>query len=314
VERGRIERVVVATGTIEPEKEVEVRPRISGIVETVHVEAGDLVEEGQPLVEIDRELLEVQVREARARLDEARVELRYARAAFERATTLHDRGTVSDEQHDQASARWEGARAAVEWARAIVDSLVVQLRYATVAAPLTGKILDVDVEEGSAVSSVTSVTGGSRLLTLAAADTLHLEGLVDENEIAHVALGQTARIRTEAFGDRVFEGRVRDIAPLGERQQNVTYFEVEILIVDEGGALLRPRMSGDADIVTEVVDDALLIPETALLYEGEKIYVEAIAPGEPPKLERRILTLGIVNGGRVQVLSGLQADEEIRLR
>ena len=63
---------------------------------------------------------------------------------------------------------------------------------------------------------------------------------------------------------------MREIAPLGQRVQNVTYFEVEIEVTDPDAQLLRPRMSGDADIVIEVVEDALFVPETALRYRGER--------------------------------------------
>ena len=103
-------------------------------------------------------------------------------------------------------------------------------------------MLDIPVEEGNAVSPVTAVTGGSLLLSIAGNDALHLDGLVDENEIARVAVGQPARIRTEAFPDRAFEGRVREIKPVGERVQNVTYFERR----DRGDRCRRPRSSGRA--------------------------------------------------------------------
>jgi HlyD family secretion protein len=171
----------------------------------------------------------------------------------------------------------------------------------------------VHVEEGSAVSPVTSVTGGTLLLSLAGDEVLHLEGLVDENEIVRVVVGQPARIRTEAFGDRVFEGRVREIAPLGRRVQNVTYFEVKIEITDADGVRLRPRMSGDAEIVTEVVDDAVVVPETALHYRGSDIYVlQAGSDGNED--QERVLRIGIVDGDRVQVLEGIAAGERVRLQ
>src|SRR5712691_961739 len=105
VERARIERLVVATGTIEPEKEVEVRPRISGIVDKIHVEAGDRVAAGAPLVEIERELLEAQLAEARARLQDSRVELHYARNDLGRATNLRRDGTVAEQELERAGAR-----------------------------------------------------------------------------------------------------------------------------------------------------------------------------------------------------------------
>jgi HlyD family secretion protein len=314
VERARIERIVVATGTIEPENEVEVRSRISGIVEKIDVEAGDQVTRGQPLVELERELLAAQVAEARARLAGAQAELTRASSELRRAVKLKDGGTMSASQEEDAITRQRSADAAVARETAVLDTLQIQLGYATVTAPIDGAILDVDVEIGTAIASVVSVTGGTRVLTIADDRTLHLEGLVDENDIAWVKVGQPARIRTEAYPGRTFAGNVRKIKPLGERQQNVTYFKVEVLITDADAALLRPRMSADADIVSEVVEDALLVPETALLYEGDRIYVERKVGGVEPEFEQATIRVGILESGRAQVVDGITADDEVRLK
>jgi HlyD family secretion protein len=314
VVRGRIERIVVATGTIEPQKEVEVRPRIPGIVERVYVEAGDIVEMDQPLVELDRELLEAKYKEVRSRLEGSRVAQRYAKIELDRAAALREGGAMAEQAYEQAEATFQTARAAVSRDRAAVESLEVQLGHTTVSAPMAGEILDVAVEEGDAVSSVASVTGGTPLLTIAAANVLHLEGLVDENEIARVAVGQPARVRTEAYGDKIFQGQVRKISPIGDRQQNVTYFEVEVLITDPDASLLRTRMSGDADIITEVVEDTVLVPETALLYEDDAIYVERVSSNKPSEVARREVRIGIVDSDRVQVLDGLTAGERVRIQ
>ncbi len=313
-QRARIERVVVATGTIEPEKQVEVRPRISGIVEKVHVDEGDVVAKDALLVEIDRELLEAQAAEARSRLEQSRVELRYAKLDLERAASLARSGTVSTQEHERAEARVETAAAAVARDVAAVDSLEVELKYTRIVAPMAGKILDVPVEDGDAVSAVTTVTGGTLLLVIANPEPLHLKGLVDENEVAHVAVGQRATLRTEAFPGRVFEGRVRQIAPLGERQQNVTYFKVEVLVADPDAHLLQPRMSADADIVTEIVEDALVVPETALVFDGGDVFVERVGRASQPTVERRKVETGIVSGDHVQILAGLDAGDEVRVR
>lgn len=314
VVRDRVERIVVATGTVEPEKEVEVRSRIAGIIETVHVEDGDMVEKDQPLIEIERDLLESAVREARAALDVARVEHRFAKIALDRSQELEKGGAASQQKFDDARTRFERSRALVAKAKAGLESLETQLSYATVRSPLAGRVLQVHVEEGTAVSPVVAVTGGTVLLSLAGTNKLFLEGLVDENEVARVVLGQPARIRTEAYAGRVFEGVVTDIAPMGTRIQNVTYFEIEIEVVDPDMKLLRPRMSGDANIVTEVVDDALLIPETALRYRGEEIYVETVVRESEPHTEEKTVEIGIVDGSVVQVLSGLEESEEVRLK
>jgi multidrug efflux pump subunit AcrA (membrane-fusion protein) len=179
---------------------------------------------------------------------------------------------------------------------------------------MPGTILDVPVEVGDAVSAVTTVTGGTLLLVIADPEPLHLRGLVDENEVAHVAVGQPARLRTEAYPGRTFTGTVRHVAPLGQRQQNVTYFEVEVLLTDPEARLLRPLMSGDADIVTETIDDALVVPETALVFEGDAVWVERVARADPPQVDRRPVSTGIVSGTRAQILSGLEVGDEVRLR
>ena len=325
VERGPIERLVIATGTVEPATEVEVRPRIPGIIERIHVEAGDLVTPGQALVEIERELLASQVREAEANLQAADVELRFAKIAMERTSELHTTGASSDQAQDDAVARFERARAGRARAQAAVDTLATQLGYASIASTMAGRVLEVHVEEGDAISPVTSVTGGTLLLSLAGDKTLHLEGLVDENEIARVAIDQPARIRTEAFGDRVFAGRVREIAPMGQRVQNVTYFEVKVEITDPDAGLLRPRMSGDAEIVTEVIEDALIVPETALRYRGADVLVDLArtdpatdadgeGEGEGDSREERVVEIGIVEGDRVQIVDGLEPGVRVVLQ
>lgn len=314
VERSDIERIVVATGTIEPESEVQVRPRIAGIVEQIHVEAGDMVAKDQPLVEIERKLLAAQVRESRAALEEAQVELRFARIGVERVQKLKGGGATSDQKRDDAQARFERAQALVSRAQAKLDTLSTQLSYATVTSPLAGHVLDVSTEVGNAVSPVTSVNGGTVLLSLAGTDALHLAGLIDENEIARVSIDQPARIRTEAFPERVFAGRVTKIAPLGTRIQNVTYFEVEIEITDDDSSLLKPRMSGDAEIVTETVTDAIVVPETALRYRGSQIYVETVSHASEAPTEAVDVTIGIVDGSKVQVTSGLEPGTEVLLQ
>jgi HlyD family secretion protein len=311
VEAATIERIVVATGTIEPAKEVEVRPRIPGIIDRILVKEGESVVAGQLLVEIERELLEAQVQEAAAELEAARVERHYALLDLERARELKSGGVVSSQKLDEALARSENAAAGVARSEARLRTLRTQLSYARVTSSLAGRVLDIPVEEGQAVSPVTAVTGGTLLLSIAATNAIHLKGLVDENEVARVAIGQRARIRTEAYGGRVFAGEVIEIAPVGQRNQNVTYFEVKVAVTDPEAKLLRPRMSGDAEIIAETIERALVVPETALRYRGKEIYVEK-PRGEG--VEERVVRTGVIDGSRVQILEGLREGDEVRLQ
>src|SRR5262249_62139359 len=113
-----------------------------------------------------------------------------------------------------------------------------------------------------------------------------------------------ARIRTEAFPERTFAGRVRKIAPVGTRKNNVTSFTVEVSVL-EGMDVLVPRMSADADIVAEVHEGALAVPEAALVWEGEQPFVDRAEAGSGRALGRRGGRGGTLQGCRMAVTVGL---------
>jgi HlyD family secretion protein len=313
VAREALERVVVASGTIEPEHLVEVRPKVSGIVERFAVDAGDRVQAGQVVAEIDRQTLEAAVREARAIVQEARVERDHAGIELERRVNLFKGGVDSQDALDRDRAAHARAEARLERAKATLERLEQELAYATVSAPIDGLVLRRELNPGAAVASVASVTGGTVLMTIADTSQMHLLGTVDENEIAQVRVGMEARIRTDAYPGRTFAGRVRKIASLGDRKENVTSFKVEVTVL-EGVDQLWPRMSGDADIVTEVRPSVLVLPEAALLYDGDAVLVEVVERASSPHLVRRPVRTGIFNADRVEIVEGLAEGDEIKLQ
>src|SRR5262245_60038820 len=272
VERRTMERLIVASGTIEPEDLVEVRSKVSGFVQKFHVAAGDRVTAGQVIAEIDRDTLEAAVREARATLHET--ELVRDLAALDLSRRQRS-GVESHDVIDHARTEYDRSLAGVDRARATLERLEQELAWATITAPITGVVLERELNPGAAIASVVSVTGGTVLMTIADTSAMHLKGVVDENEIGFVRVGQEARIRTDAFPDRPFPGRVRKIAPVGTRKNNVTSFTVEVDVLG-GVDVLAARMSADADIVTEVHADALVVPEAAIVYEGDDTLVDVV--------------------------------------
>jgi len=313
VERASIERVVVASGTVEPEQLVDVRAKVSGIVERFLVDAGDPVRAEQVIAELDRDTLESAVREARAVVREAEVTRAHAASELRRRVELFSRGVESEEVLDRMRMEDASAEARVARARATLERLEEELAWATITAPIDGLVLRRDLDPGAAVASVATVTGGTVVMTIADTSRMHLLGTVDENEIALVRVDQEARIRTDAYPDRVFPGRVRKIASLGDRKDNVTSFEVEVSVLD-GADVLSPRMSGDADIVAERRSGALVIPETALIYEGEATEVEVVDHASRRSLTRRPVRTGIFQGDRVEIVDGLKEGEEVKLQ
>ena len=149
------------------------------------------------------------------------------------------------------NAKLKQARAQVLQSQASLKQLEEQLSYTTIVAPMDGVILSRDVEIGDAVSSIL-VLGSTATLVMTEGDTtqVYVQGKVDEADIAHVYMNQPARIKVESFRDRVFNGKVTKIAPLGVEKDNVTTFEVRVSIDNPGGEL-KANMTANAEILLD---------------------------------------------------------------
>ncbi len=262
-------------------------------------------------------------------------DVQFARSAFDRAASLHTQQLVSQEQLDQASnvyeqslnrqraaqsqlmiarAKVSEARAQVAQAEAAVERSAEELANATIKAPIAGTVLTRDVELGSPVSSILNLGANATLvMTLGDIERVFVRGKVDEADIGLVRLGMAARITTESFKDKVFHGRVTQISPIGVEKDNVTTFEVEVSI-DNASRALKANMTANAEIVLEERGDTLVIPEAAVTYDDQKNAFVVLADPAADKGRRRVpVTLGIGNGTKTEVTTGLKAGDKVVL-
>jgi len=262
-------------------------------------------------------------------------DVQFARRAFERAKVLHTDRLLPQSGLDEAQSALEmaenrqrsaksqlvvakakvaEAEANVAQSRAAVERSEEELRNATIRSPLHGMVLTRDVEIGSPVSSILNMgSAASLVMTVGDIERVFVRGKVDEADIGRVRLGQTARITTESFPDRVFEGRVTQISPIGVEKDNVTTFAVEVSI-DNAAKELKANMTANAEIVLEQFPDSLLVPDAAVTYDDKRnasvSIVDAAAPGGRRTAE---VKLGVGNGTRIQVLNGLKAGDRVVL-
>ena len=354
VERGPMVRSVVATGKIEPITKVEIKSKANGIIERLAADVDHQVEAGQVLAELDKENLRARLREARANLEAARAalsaaeaqvakyeveaeapEVAFAKSAYDRARSLNEQKLVSQETLDQARTTYEQsvnrqraaaaqsligrakvneARAQVAQAGAAVERADEELANATIRAPIRGTVLTRDVEIGSPVSSILNLgANASLVMTLGDIQKVFVRGKVDEADIGQVKLGLPARITAESFKDKVFHGRVTQISPIGVEKDNVTTFEVEVSI-DNPGQELKANMTANAEIVLDEHADALIIPEAAITYDGQKQASVDVADPAAEKGRRTVkVKVGIGNGTKTEVLEGLKQGERVVL-
>ena len=213
------------------------------------------------------------------------------------------------------SARLKQARAQVQQAQAGLQQLEEQLSYTTIVAPMDGVILSRDVEIGDAVSSIL-VLGSTATLVMTEGDIneVYVQGKVDEADIAHVYMAQPARIKVESFRDRVFDGKVTKIAPLGVEKDNVTTFEVRVSINNPGGEL-KANMTANAEIILDEHKGVLMVPESAVMYDNQKKASVEIPDKNQKEGKRKIpVTVGLSNGSVTEVLSGLKEGDQVVLQ
>lgn len=263
VDQGNIESVVSSTGTIEAVTTVEVGTQVSGILSTIYVDFNDSVKKGQVIARLDTTLLAIQVREAGANVELAESQLRRATRDFDRIDALYKQKAVSDTDYSAAQYNIESAQAQTKLASIRLEQARRNLAYATIYAPISGKVIERDVDVGQTVAASLSAPK----LFLIANDLSHMQILVgvDESDIGRIHEGQTARFTVQAYADETFTGTVRQVRLQSLVQDNVVNYTV-VVDVDNPDGLLLPGMTATVDFLVEEAKDVLRVANAALRF------------------------------------------------
>jgi HlyD family secretion protein len=272
----------------------------------------------------------------RAKVDAEGPDVPLLKRAYERAVNMAKDGVVSTSALEDAQRNYEmslnkqnvskaqvtvlkakiaQSQANVAQDQANLKQLEEQLSYTDIISPIDGIVLSRDVQMGDAVSSIL-VLGSSATLVMTLGDTseVYVKGKVDESDIGKVYLGQRARIKVESFKDKTFDGKVTKISPMGVEKDNVTTFEVRVSIQNPGGEL-KAEMTANAEIILDEHKNVLQIPEGAILYDKDKkASVEIPDPKGKEGKNKVAVNIGISNGAKTEVLSGLKEGDQVVLQ
>ena len=272
----------------------------------------------------------------RAKVDAEGPEVPLLKRAYDRAIGMAKEGVVSTSALEDAQKNYELAlnkqnvskaqatvlkakiaqsRGQLGQDRANLKQLEEQLSYTDIQSPIDGVVLSRDVEMGDAVSSIL-VLGSSATLVMTLGDTssVYVKGKVDESDIGKVYLGQPARIKVESFKDKTFNGVVTKISPMGVEKDNVTTFEVRVSINNPGGEL-KAEMTANAEVILEEHKNVLQIPEGAIIYDKDKkASVEVPDTSTKDGKKKIAVNIGISNGAKTELLSGLKEGDEVVLQ
>ena len=339
-----ITQVVSATGKINPVFQVIITPEVTGEIVELPVEEGDQVKKGQLLVRIKPDIYIAQKNRADASLSSAEASLSVRKATldqveseFKRVQGLYDKGLASDSQVEQAKAnylqnkgQYESQIAIVAQTRESLKEAQENLAKTAIYSPINGTISALNIELSERVLG-SGFSQGTNMLTVADLDNMEATVDVDENDVVLIAVGDTAKIEIDAFGDDKFMGIVTQIgnsakvAGLGS-QNEVVNFEVKIKLLNPSDKI-RPGMSCDADIETETKLNVLSVPIQSVTARQEK--KDDFVEGESQVSRRNIkpkevifvvdgsmakmveVKTGISNDTFIEILNGLTGNEKI---
>jgi HlyD family secretion protein len=207
------------------------------------------------------------------------------------------------------------SKAQVAQMQAALDSTEEDLRNSTIISPMDGLVLSRDVEVGDAVSSILILgSQATNIMTLGDVSEVYVKGKVDESDISKVYLGQRARIVVESLKDKKFEGKVTKISPMGVEKDNVTTFEVKVSIQNPTGEL-KANMTANAEIILEEKHNVLQVPEAAVVYDKDRhTFIETPDPGAKTGRKKLAVKLGISNGVKTELISGLKEGQQVVLQ
>jgi len=216
---------------------------------------------------------------------------------------------------DVDRAKLRQAQAQVAQSEASLKQLQEQLSYTTITSPIDGVVLSRNVEIGDAVSSILVLGSTATLVfTLGDITQVYVDGKVDEADIANVYLGQPARIRIESFKNRIYNGKVTRIAPLGVEKDNVTTFSVRVSIDNPTGEI-KALMTANAEILINEHKNVLAVPEQSISYDAQKhALVNVPDPKAKDGMRKVPVEVGLANGSNTEILSGLKEGDKVVLQ
>lgn len=307
----------VATGSVVPRKEIEIKPKVSGIITHIYVEPGQKVKKGDKIAKIKIIPNMVNLNSAETRLSKARLNLDDARIQFDRQNLLYDKGVISEKEFQQIKYSFQTAK---EEVRAAENNLQLIREGAVkdggnsntiVESTISGTILDVPVEEGFSVIEANNFNAGTTVATVADMRDMIFKGKIDESEVGKIKVGMPLILKIGAIENVVFDAKLQYISPKGVKENGAIQFEIKADVVLNDSVFIRAGYSANADIVLKRVDNVLAIDESLLQFDKKKPYVEVKI--DSMNFEKRFIETGLSDGIKVELKSGVKSGDNIKV-
>lgn len=336
-EQASIQTIVkktVATGSIVPKEEVLIKPNISGIIDEIFVEAGDIIKSGDLIAKVkvvpninSLSSAKNNINSARTQVETARLALNSEKNIYNRQKELFEKGVISANEFDQAQLNYNqaqqrfnqekvglsGAQQTFDIVKTGTTSGLGASANTEIRATVSGMVLDVPVKTGNQVIESNNFNDGTTIATLADVDKMIFEGKVDESEVGKIKENLPLEITVGAIENKKFDAILDYIAPKGISENGAIQFEIKGTLSKKDTTFIRAGLSANASIILAKAEDVLTLKEALVQYDPEtqKPFVE-IATGDQ-EFERRDIELGISDGLNVEIVSGISKDDKIKV-
>ena len=325
---------VMATGKIEPREEIEIKPNIAGIIQTINVDEGDKVQAGQLIatIRIVPNITEVnnatmQVSNSQIQLTNAKVNVQNQQKQYEMQAKLYKQGVISKQEYITAQQQLETTiqqqKLAVQQLNASQKQLQIVRTGATpelqsmattqIRAKAAGTVLEIPVKVGSQVIEANSFNAGTTICSIADLNSLIFKGNIDEAQAGKLKQGMDMSVVIGALQNKSFPGKLTLIAPKGTEESGTIKFAVEGDVYNKTGEYIRAGFSANGEILLSSKKNALLLDESLIQYEkgNNKSFVEVKQPNG--SFKQVYVKLGSSDGINVQILSGIDKNAEVKV-
>jgi HlyD family secretion protein len=313
-----ITKKTVATGSIVPRREVEVKPKVTGVLAELYVEPNAKVKAGDPLGKISIIPDAMQIQNASSGVRSAQIAFDNAKRELARNEELAKRGVVADaelqryktefamrqQELEAAGGRLQLVKEGATRGQGSESTLII-------TSTATGTVIDVPVKVGFSVIQSNNFNPGTTVATVADMDDMIFQGRVDEAEVAKIKEGMKLSIKVGAIEKETLDGALEYISPQGKTIDGAIQFEIKAAVKQKPGVQMRANYSANADIVLDEKKHVLAIREALVQYDNDKPFVEVET--SPQSFVKKDVQLGISDGIRVEVLSGVAPTDRIKI-
>lgn len=316
---GDIDKPTVATGKIDPRNEILIKPQMSGIIAELYKSAGDLVKAGDVIAKIKVVPDMVGLNSAESRVSRAQIALDQTAKNYLRDKKLYADKVISKEEFEKTELQYKNDK---EELKAAKDNLSLtrdgitsnksQFSNTLVRSTVTGTILDVPIKVGNSVIQSNNFNDGTTIASVANMSDMLFVGKLDETEVGKIKVGMPMDITVGAMQDQKLTAKLEYVSPKGKEENGAIMFEMKAAVKVPKGVFIRAGYSANAEIVFSKSESVITIPESCIEFGGDTAFVYVLKTKEPQTFTKKRIQIGLSDGVRIEVKSGLTLKDKIR--